>query len=169
MPREDGGEKNFPRLQGICSHRSNRSCQFPSGGEQAGLERVLHTYGQTHTSCAHTDTAQAAVTKLKQQKCPVPQFWRLNVLIQASATLVSPKASLLASGDGFIAQLCPTLCDPLDCGLPGSSVHGISRVRTLKWVAIPFSRDLPKPRIEPRSPALQADSLPAEPPREPCM
>ena len=38
------------------------------------------------------------------------------------------------------AQSCPTLCDPMDCSLPGSSVHGISQARTLEWVAIPFSR-----------------------------
>ena len=34
---------------------------------------------------------------------------------------------------------CPTLCDPLDCSLPGSSVHGILWARILEWVAIPFS------------------------------
>ena len=38
------------------------------------------------------------------------------------------------------AQLCPTLCHPLGCGLPGSSVHGTSLARVLKWVAISFSR-----------------------------
>ena len=35
-------------------------------------------------------------------------------------------------------QLCPTLCDPVDCGLPGSSVHGILQARILEWVAMPF-------------------------------
>ena len=39
-----------------------------------------------------------------------------------------------------VAQLCPTLCDPMDCSLPGSSVHGILQVRILEWVAISFSR-----------------------------
>ena len=39
-------------------------------------------------------------------------------------------------------QLCPTLCDPLDCSPPGSTVHGILQVRTLEWVAIPFSRGI---------------------------
>ena len=51
--------------------------------------------------------------------------------------------------------------------LPGSSVHGILQTRILEWVAIPFSRDLPHPGIEPRSPALQADSLPGEPQGKP--
>ena len=36
-------------------------------------------------------------------------------------------------------QLCPTLCDPMDCSLPGFSIHGILQARTLEWVAISFS------------------------------
>ena len=36
-------------------------------------------------------------------------------------------------------QSCPTLCDPMDCSLPGSSVHGILQARVLEWVAISFS------------------------------
>ena len=40
----------------------------------------------------------------------------------------------------LVTQSCPTLCDPMDCSLPGSSVHGILQIRTLEWVAIPFSR-----------------------------
>ena len=40
----------------------------------------------------------------------------------------------------LVAKSCPTLCDPMDCGLPDSSVHGISQARILEWVAISFSR-----------------------------
>ena len=43
------------------------------------------------------------------------------------------------------------------------TVHGILQARILQWVAFPFSGDLPNPGIEPRSPTLQADYLPAEP------
>ena len=39
-----------------------------------------------------------------------------------------------------VAQSCSTLCDPMDCSLPGSTVHGVLQARILKWVAIPFSR-----------------------------
>ena len=38
-----------------------------------------------------------------------------------------------------VAQLCPTLSDPMDCILPGSSVHGIFQARVLEWGAIAFS------------------------------
>ena len=63
-----------------------------------------------------------------------------------------------------IAQLCPTLCNPMGCSLPGSSVRGIFQARVLEWVSMSFSGDLPDPGIEPGSPALQADALPSEPP-----
>ena len=56
-----------------------------------------------------------------------------------------------------IAQLCPTLCDPMDY-----IVHGILQTRILEWVAFPFPGGFPNPGIKPRSPVLQADSLPAE-------
>ena len=61
-------------------------------------------------------------------------------------------------------QSCPTLCDPMDCSLPGFFIHGIFQARVLQWAAISFSRDLPDPGIELGSPALQADSLMSEPP-----
>ena len=47
---------------------------------------------------------------------------------------------------------------------PGSSVHGIFQARVLESVAFSFSRELPNPGIEPRSPALQTDTLPSKPP-----
>ena len=42
----------------------------------------------------------------------------------------------------WVAQSCLTLCNPMDCSLPGSSVHGILQARMLEWVAILFCRDL---------------------------
>ena len=45
-------------------------------------------------------------------------------------------------------QFCLTLCDAMDCSLPGSSVHGFLQARILEWVAMPSSRDLPDPGIE---------------------
>ena len=63
-----------------------------------------------------------------------------------------------------VTQSCPTLCHPMDCSPPGSSLHGIFQARILEWVAISFSRGLPDPGIEPRSPSLQADALTSEPP-----
>ena len=105
-----------------------------------------------------------------------------------------------------LTQPCPTLCSPMDCSPPGSSLHGdspgkntgvgshfflqgifptqglsagLSHCRWIlyclsprgaqedEWGAYPFSRGSPPPEIEQESPALQADSLPAELPGKP--
>ena len=62
-----------------------------------------------------------------------------------------------------VAQLCPTLCDPLDCSPPGSSGLGFPRQEYWSGWPFPAPGDLPDPGIEPTSPvssALQMDSLP---------
>ena len=62
-----------------------------------------------------------------------------------------------------VTQSCPAHCDPMDY-----TVHELLQARILEWVAIPFSRGSFQPRDQtPRSPALQSDSLPAEPQGKP--
>ena len=62
------------------------------------------------------------------------------------------RCSIMAIHDNFLllllpsAQLCPILCDPMNCNPPDSSVHGISQSKILEWVAISFSRDSSWPR-----------------------
>ena len=66
------------------------------------------------------------------------------------------------------AQSCPTLGNPMDCSLPGSSVHGIIQARKLQsGLPFPSPGALPDPGIEPRSLTLMTDSLPPEPPGKP--
>ena len=62
------------------------------------------------------------------------------------------------------AQSCLTLCDPVDCSCQAPLSIGFSRQEHWSGVPFPSPGDLPNPGIEPRSPALQADSLPSEPP-----
>ena len=50
----------------------------------------------------------------------------------------------------LVAQSCPTLCNPMDCSLSGSSVHGILQARILEWVAIPFSEGSSPPKEQTR-------------------
>ena len=59
--------------------------------------------------------------------------------------------------------MCPTLCDPMDYSLPGSSVQRILQARILEWIAIPFSRGSSWPWDWTRSPVVKADSLLSEP------
>ena len=61
---------------------------------------------------------------------------------------------LVEKNESEVAQSCPTLSNPIDCSLPGSTIRGIFQARILEWVAIPSPGDLPDPGIEPGSPAL---------------
>ena len=62
-----------------------------------------------------------------------------------------------------VPKSCQTLCDPMDCSLPGSSVDAIIQARILEWIAMLSSRATSNPGIEPMSLApstVQADSFP---------
>ena len=68
-----------------------------------------------------------------------------------NCTLLLELALKLSRVPAKSLQLYLTLGDPMDCSPPGSSVHGILRARIAEWVAMPSSRGLPDPRIEPPS------------------
>ena len=76
---------------------------------------------------------------------------RSTPLLKASLCLTSPPDSVTLPFLShccrcLVNMLCPTLCNPMDCSSPGSSVHEISQARTLEWVAISFSRGSSWPR-----------------------
>ena len=50
------------------------------------------------------------------------------------------KVPVKVKSESEVAQLCPTLIEPMDCSLPGSSIHGIFQARVLEWGAIAFSK-----------------------------
>ena len=96
-----------------------------------------------------------------------PRFDQAAARRRASLYTVCPQGRADAPGWRavcLIAQSCLTLGDPLHCSPTGSSVHG-DPPGILHWSGLPFPspEDLPNPGIEPRSPSLQADSLPSEP------
>ena len=68
----------------------------------------------------------------------------------------------------LVAQSCPNLCNPMDCSLPGSSVHGIPQARLLEWVAIPFSRGSSRPRDETQVSCTAGGFFTSEPPGKPA-
>ena len=86
-----------------------------------------------------------------------------------------PVCLVKRESESEVAQSCPTLCDPIDCSLPGSSVHGIFQARVLEWVAISLSRGSSQPRDQTQArdqtwvsrPAGRC--LPSEPPGKPSM
>ena len=60
--------------------------------------------------------------------------------------LCSGWLKLYIKSESEVSQSCPTLCNPVDCSLPGSSAHWILQARILEWVAVFFSRGSSKPR-----------------------
>ena len=61
----------------------------------------------------------------------------LTASLLSSRRIPHPEVPFVLSS---VAQSCPTLCDPMDCSPPVSSVHGILQARILEWVVIPLSR-----------------------------
>ena len=98
---------------------------------------------KTHTHI-HTHTKNVCSFSLNKPRFPCDMFLNFTLKVKEK-----------------VAQLYLTLWNPTDCSLPGSSVHGILQARILEWVAYPFSRGSSQ-GIKPGSPALQANSLPAE-------
>ena len=89
----------------------------------------------------------------------------LELYFKKIVILKIPSSIAKSESESEVAQSCLTLCNPMDCSLPGSSLHGILQARILEWVAIFTSPgDLPNPGIEPGSPAFQADALTSKPP-----
>ena len=75
--------------------------------------------------------------------------WRGRGLLRMAFTLtlmILYNLTLLCLCVCSVTQSCPTLCNPMDCSRPGSSVHGISQARILDWVAISSSRGSSQPR-----------------------
>ena len=77
--------------------------------------------------CCKTEYFKKVVKKWRQPNRPLIQHWKSESEIEVS-------------------QLCPPLCDPMDCGPPGSSVHWILQARILEWVVISFSRGSSQPK-----------------------
>ena len=82
--------------------------------------------------------------------CLFQSFWSLSeshggCQISRGSWIFCPPSKERSKETEF-AQLCPILCDPMDCSLPGSSVHGIFQARILEWVAVSFSRRSSRPR-----------------------
>ena len=71
-------------------------------------------------------------------------------------------------GESEVAQSCPTLCDPMDCSLWGSSVHGIFQAIVLEWIAISFSRGSSQTRDWIQVSRI-VDTLLSEPPGKPHL
>ena len=75
-------------------------------------------------------------------------LWLWNIFhdMEQSTTNLSSQWCLCCAVLCLVTQLCLTYCNPMDCSLPGSSVHGILQATKLEWVAVPSSRASSQPR-----------------------
>ena len=94
------------------------------------FSRDLETVAQSSWHCSMLSKDRANKQNLKPKE--VDSFFLCWIVLKES--------------ESEVAQSCLTLCNPMDCRFPGSSVHGILQTRVLKWVAISFSRGSSQPR-----------------------
>ena len=99
--------------------------------------------GRPFWGAVEGDWAQErSVQKVPSATARVRRAGHVTYITPLDALSFSEKAKLKV----LVAQLCPTLCDPMDCSLPGSSIRGILQARILEGVAISFSRGSSRPR-----------------------
>ena len=120
--------------------------EWPSGKNVLGLCTWL-----IHITCL-PPTGKCVCDPFRHTMGPVPGIseWTNEWIYTCSQFFFFFWSHHVASGILFpwseVAQLCPTLCNPIDCSLPGSSGHGIFQAIVLEWIAISFSRGSSQPR-----------------------
>ena len=144
-PQRAGGMKTKPGEAKMGPQRLRKPCPDPRQEEDSSPAEN----GQlsTHTGCSCWLCQHPPAYRAWQSPCPPPapaSIPSLTLQIPSSARdFLSPGTC----SSSIFAQFCPTLCDPMDSSLPGSSVHGISQ----PWSVLPFPSpgDLPDPGINP--------------------
>ena len=83
---------------------------------------------------------------LKSRDITLPTKVRLVKAMVFPVVMCGCESWTIKKSESEVSQSCPTLCDHMDCSLPGVSIHGIFQARVLEWVAISFSRASSQPR-----------------------
>ena len=132
----------------MATHSSILAWKIPwtEGIWQATVHKVtksqtwLNTHTHTHTHI-HTPLCQVGsvipISEMREKRASESRNFRKKF-----GSLAKNKSSVRAFWNTKVkvVQLCLALCDPMDCSLPGSSVHDISQTRILEWVTLSFSR-----------------------------
>ena len=140
----------FSSLHQLYQAASNNSqSQLNTGKIWGAFKNPIKVISQTKEirTCAGEDWTSPplfdwAISMCQQGWKPWTSSWRSKRCSMVFSVL--QWKSLFKRSE--VAQSCLTLCDPMDCNLPGSSLHGILRARVLEWVAISFSRGSSWPR-----------------------
>ena len=144
--KPNGAEYLHPSPSLYCRHRltalqscSRRKALLPAGSHRGSQSLLLPWWGP----------------QAQGRPCPPHAFISPVALSSVSgpaflSSCCSPLMQVLTSGCinsmSSVASVTLTLCDPMDCSLPGPSVHGILQARILQWIATPSSRASPQPR-----------------------
>ena len=97
-----------------------------------------------------------------------PRRWGQVMITNFVVIIYSAQRASCTKVKVSVTQTCPTFCDPMDCVRQAPLSLGFSRPEYWSGLPFPSPGDLPNPGIELESPALQADSLPSEPPGNLC-
>ena len=144
---EESCSLKFHVLDSDLSHRWRGNCDLSQCVSFVHLGWTIHMHGEGERE------SKRKANKIRRCSKPMGVRWFISQIVKSE-----------------ISQLCPTLCDSMDCSLPRSSVQGIFQARVLEWVAISYSRGSSWPRDLPLSLCLlhwQADSLPLCHPESP--
>ena len=176
-------ESGYPRFRAALGYGVVRAEAFPPlglGGMVRGLQESQQLLEQTPLCVAGGATCALVFLRVVS-RLPTALIVVPAVLQSSKGTPPSTQDARTAKPTVWFKQLTPQVESPPICGLVAKSYPTLVTPRTVAYLSIGFSRqeyrsglpfpspgDLPDPEVEPRSPALQVDSLPSEPPGEPC-
>ena len=128
------------QLCGICLNHSSVKTQLQGSGVRELVDppklSSICSQGRSFSHCiSHCMTQEELHCFVKSYKC---KYLGDRTYVRS--------AVIIASIESEVTQSCQTLCDPMDCSLSGSSIHGILQVGILEWVVISFSRKSSRPR-----------------------
>ena len=135
-----GGEREDRGLDGCMASSTGWTWVWVDSGSWwwTGGPGVLQFMGSQRVGHDWATEVNWTEASLKVEIFNMFFFYKWKYLRSINAKRISQESE--------VAQSCPTLCDPMDCSLSGSSVHGIFQARVLEWIAISFSRESSWPR-----------------------
>ena len=139
-----------------CEDFYKNKCYRPKSTEYDGLEVSAEATITVRVGCVcFCVCSDIYFLKNKQPKNPTffPIYTKIQGKVTSETHTCKPKVQVTVYKSDYCCYCCylitksyPTVCDPMDCSPPGSSVHWISQARMLEWVAISFSRGSSQPR-----------------------